>query len=104
MGRNVLLILLVVFMLGCEKETPNDDAVYRWKRELYRGLVNNEGPAFVGVVNANNSNGRLYTQQGILVRTDYVFLTEAQVNSQKDSIYKASGRMFAFKYVKVKNR
>lgn len=115
MIRNVLLMLLVVSVLSCKKETPNDDTVYRWKRELYRGLVNNEGPAFVpmfygmpvnsnGIVSSSNSNGIINTLQAIHVRTDYVSLTEAQVNSQRDSIYKASGRMFAFKYVKVKNR
>lgn len=38
----------------------------------------------------------------VYVSTDFVALTEHQKNKRKDSIYRASGRMFAFKYEKVK--
>jgi hypothetical protein len=38
----------------------------------------------------------------VYVSADFVALTEHQKNKQKDSIYRASERMFAFKYEKVK--
>lgn len=97
MKRNFLLVLLVVFALGCKKDKGDDTTVYNWKRELYRGAITKDGPALVG------SSEVVIGTNAVYVSTDYVFLTERQKNAQRDSIYNASGRMFAYKYEKAKN-
>lgn len=98
MARNFLLVLLMIFALACKKENGDDNTVYNWKRDLYRGAITKEGPALVG------STDLVISPNSIYVSSDYVSLTERQKNLQKDSIYRASGRMFAFKYEKVKTK
>jgi hypothetical protein len=93
-----LMIGLVVFAWGCKKDSSDDNTVYNWKRDLYRGAITKEGPALVG------STDMVIAPNSVYVSTDFVALTEHQKNKQKDSIYRASGRMFAFKYEKVKNK
>lgn len=93
-----LMVALVVFAWGCKKDNADDTTIYNWKRDLYRGAITKEGPALVGSSEITISTDAVY------VSSDYVFLTERQKNKQKDSIYRASGRMFAFKYEKIKTK
>lgn len=97
MARNFLLVLVLILALGCKKNNDHDDTmVYKWKRDLYRAIVTNEGPAVLG-----SSDPRL--RDAIYMETDFVFLTDAQKSKQQDSIFKASARMLAYKYEKVNN-
>jgi len=94
MRRNFLLVLILILALGCKKNNDDDTTVYKWKRDLYRAIVTNEGPAIL-----TSSNPKL--NRSIYVDTDFVFLTEAQKSKQQDSIFNASARMLAYKYEKA---
>nr|WP_068888009.1 hypothetical protein [Pedobacter panaciterrae] len=94
MLRNFFLALILILELGCKKNNGDDVTVYKWKRDLYRAVVTNEGPAVL-----TSSNPKL--NKSIYVDTDFVLLTEAQKSKQQDSIFNASARMLAYKYEKV---
>jgi predicted RNA-binding protein YlxR (DUF448 family) len=94
MLRNFFLALILILALGCKKNNGDDVTVYKWKRDLYRAVVTNEGPAVL-----TSSNPKL--NKSIYVDTDFVLLTEAQKSKQQDSIFNASARMLAYKYEKL---
>lgn len=95
MARTFLLMLVLILALGCKKNNDDDVTVYKWKRDLYRAVVTNEKPAELTSSDPKISNS-------IYVSTDFVLLTSAQKSKQQDSIFKASARMLAYKYEKVK--
>lgn len=98
MTRTILLIALVAFAISCKKKDGQNDTIkYDWKRDLYRAAVKNDGPASTGPASDN-----IDLKQAIYVSTDKVILTEKAMVEQRDSIYKASAQLFAYKYQKIK--
>lgn len=94
--KAVLLFAMLFILAGCKKDEFNtsDKTVYRWQRDLYRQRIPNpitgETPYQSGVF------------EDIFIKRDYVFLTGGQVKNQRDSIKKASGRLFWYSYQKMK--
>ena len=96
MTRNLLIALIVILFLGCKKDSSDDTTVYKWKRDLYRARVQNDGPAlFFSKDPKVKSN-----PDAIFLTADVVFLTEYRKDKQQDSIYKASAGMQVYKYEK----
>ncbi|WP_293304130.1 hypothetical protein [Pedobacter sp. UBA5917] len=100
MAKNFLVALLLIIALGCKKKVGDDDTTpYKWKRDLYRARVKNDGPATFNSKDpsvARNSDA-------IFLNTSYTVLTEHRKNEQQDSIFNASGRTLVYKYEKVDN-
>lgn len=94
-------ILLLIFLgtaPGCKKPYSDDDVtLYKWKREMYRAHVNEDGPA----VFFKRDPRIIRNNDAIFVNSDMVILTERGKDQQQDSIFIASGRTLVYKYEKV---
>ena len=87
-----ILIIILFFSLtstlfSCKKEDLDDQTVYEWKRELVSDLAIN--PL------SNPSETPYY-----VVTTEYVFLTNAQMEEQKKAKRK-DGTIFYYRFTKV---
>jgi hypothetical protein len=99
MVKNFIIALLLIIALGCKKNSTEDITLYKWKRDLYRALVQKEEPAVFYSSDpkiARNPNA-------IFLSSDNVVLTEYRKDIQQDSIYKASGGTRVYKYEKLEN-
>jgi len=96
MKKGIWLASLLILALACKKDNQDDTITYKWKRDLYRALLTQEGPSALASADPRLDNS-------IYVSTDFVLLTEAQKNRQQDSIFRASDRILAYKYEKIKN-
>jgi len=99
MAKNFLVVLLLLITLGCKKNGDDDQTPYKWKRDLYRARVSNDGPA---VFNSKDPSVAK-NPDAIFLSSDYIVLTEHRRNEQQDSIYHASGRTLIYKYEKTDN-
>ncbi|WP_316848319.1 hypothetical protein [Pedobacter psychrodurus] len=99
MAKNFLVALLLIIALGCKKNSDDDQTPYKWKRDLYRARVSNDGPA---VFNSKDPSVAK-NPDAIFLSSSYIVLTEHRRNEQQDSIYNASGRTQVYKYEKADN-
>lgn len=97
MAKNLFIAFLLILALGCKKYSDDDVTRYKWKRDLYRARVQNDEPA----VFYSRDPKIAKNPDAIFLSSDYVILTEYRKDKQQDSIYKASGRMLAYKYEKI---
>ncbi|MEJ2881301.1 hypothetical protein [Pedobacter sp. GR22-6] len=99
MTKNLLILLLMIVAFGCKKNSDDDTKLYKWKRDLYRARVQRDEPA----VFFSRDPKVTGNTDAVYLSTDYVILTEYRKDKQQDSIYKASGRMQAYKYEKIES-
>jgi hypothetical protein len=99
MAKNTLIALLLVLVIACKKDqfSTDDTNSYKWKRDLYRAQVQKEEPAAF----YSREGGVATNQQSIVIRSDFVVLTEYCKDKQQDSMFNASGKMLIFKYEKL---
>jgi len=97
MAKNFLVALLLMISLGCKKIGDDNVTPYKWKRDLYRARVSDEGPA---VFNSKDPSVAK-SPDAIFLSSSTVILTEHRKNEQQDSIFNASGRTQVYKYEKM---
>ncbi|RZK51188.1 MAG: hypothetical protein EOO87_18280 [Pedobacter sp.] len=87
-----ILSLIIFFSLtfaifSCKKEDVNDPTVYHWKRELVSNVALNP---------LNNiDDSKIY-----VVSTDFLYLTNAQMEEQKKS-KRRDGTVFYYRFTRV---
>ncbi|WP_276089817.1 hypothetical protein [Pedobacter sp. JY14-1] len=98
MARNLLIALLLLVAFGCKKKFSDDDTtLYKWKRDLYRARVKDDGPAIFYSRDPKVSRN----PDAVFLSSEEVVLTEYRKDKQQDSIYKASGKTQVYKYEKI---
>lgn len=99
MAKNILIALLLILVIACKKDpfSTEDTTSYKWKRDLYRAQAQKEEPAAF----YSRDGGVATNQQPILVKSDFVVLTEYRKDKQQDSIFNSSGKMLIYKYEKL---
>lgn len=97
MAKSFLVALLLIIALGCKKKGDDDTTPYKWKRDMYRARVKNDGPATFNSKDPSVSQNA----DAIFLSTSYIILTEHRKNEQQDSIFNASGRTLVYKYEKT---
>ena len=83
----IIFFSITLAIFGCKKEDVNDPTVYYWKRDLVSTQPLNP---------TDNQTGANF----FVVATDYVYLTNAQMEDQKKS-KKRDGTIFQYRFTKV---
>lgn len=97
MERKYALFLSgLLFLFACKKENLDDPAVYKWERQLVQVtyLVNPVLP-----LNGQEDNKRVHNPWvEVVVKRETVFLTNAAMAQQRDSINSTSRGTYIYKY------